>query len=422
MPFRIKKDLNQTYKRRNFPMDSLRELFKIGNGPSSSHTMGPEKASKIFKEKNPTCKKFRVELYGSLGATGKGHLTDWIIIETLKPAFSEIVWKADFVHEFHSNGMKLMALDDFDNVVNESLVFSVGGGAIVFYDSLDNNQETSAQPVYNLTTMSDIIAWCKGHNKELWQYVEECEGVEIWDYLKTIWQAMKDSINNGLSTQGLLPGSLKYPRKAKDFYEKNQHKNKEDQFLGKIFAYTLAVSEENGAGGKIVTAPTCGSAGTIPGLLYAMQDEYNLTDDQILKSLAIAGIIGNTIKHNATISGAEGGCQAEIGSACCMAAGMASYLLGGTLGQIEYSAEIALEHNLGLTCDPIGGYVQIPCIERNAIASTRALNTAKYTLFTDGSHRVSLDQVILTMKQTGEDLRTEYKETSLAGLAKILPT
>ncbi len=396
-------------------MDSLKELFKIGNGPSSSHTMGPERAAKKFKEKNSSATRFEVELYGSLALTGKGHLTDWIIVETLKPIPTDIIWKPEIVHRYHTNGMLFRSFDANNNLTDEWLVFSVGGGTI-----MEHYQERKgAQTVYPLNTMEDIQNWCEENQKEYWEYVVHCEGEEIFDFLKEIWEAMKNAVEKGINTTGILPGTLKYPRKASNFYRKARNNHSKGGFLGRIFAYTLAVSEENGAGGKVVTAPTCGACGIVPGLLYALKEEYNLQEDELLKSLAIAGLIGNLIKENATISGAEGGCQAEIGSACAMAAAMACFLLGGSLAQIEYAAEMALEHHLGLTCDPVGGYVQVPCIERNAAASARALDAATYSLYTDGKHKVTFDQVVRTMGETGKDLKQEYRETSLGGLAKF---
>ena len=395
-------------------MDSLRELFKIGCGPSSSHTMGPERAAKKFKSETPEAFSYKVELYGSLAATGKGHLTDWIIEETLKPKHTEIVWMPEFVHEYHTNGMKFMALDENENVIKDWLVFSVGGGTIKEL----TDKRSGAGECYNLKKMDDIMAWCKESNKELWEYVEFCEGKEIWDYLKTILDAMNQAVYRGIKKDGVLPGKLRYPRRAKEIYDKIDKRRNYLVLTKKIFAYALAVSEENSSAGTIVTAPTCGSAGVIPGLLRALIEEWELDETTSLRALAIAGLIGNLIKENATISGAEGGCQAEIGSACSMAAGMAVYILGGTTEQIEYAAEMGMEHHLGMTCDPVGGYVQIPCIERNAIVAVRSLNTADYALSTDGAHTISFDQVVVTMKETGCDMCSSYKETSTGGLAK----
>ncbi|MGL6119520.1 MAG: L-serine ammonia-lyase, iron-sulfur-dependent, subunit alpha [Fusobacteriaceae bacterium] len=396
-------------------MDSLRELFKIGNGPSSSHTMGPERAAKRFLEKYPQATSFKVELYGSLALTGKGHLTDWIILETFKPKSTEIIWMPEYVHPYHTNGMKFLALDANKDELGSWLVFSVGGGSIME----ENQMRQGGSTVYPLKNMNEIMKWCEENRKELWEYVLVNEGDSIFDFLKEIKNAMFSAVETGLSKTGVLPGTIKLPRRAQTFYRKARNDHSRNGFTGKIFAYTLAVSEENGGGGRVVTSPTCGAAGIIPGLLYALTEEYKLEEIEILKGLAIAGIIGNVIKENATISGAEGGCQAEVGSACSMAAAMACFFMGGSLEQIEYAAEMALEHHLGLTCDPVGGYVQIPCIERNAAAAVRALDSAQYSLYTDGRHTISFDQVVITMGETGKDLKDAYKETSLGGLAKF---
>lgn len=397
-------------------MDTLKELYKIGCGPSSSHTIGPQRAVKRVKEKFPNATSFIVELWGSLAATGKGHFTDWIIIETFKPLEVEIKWLPNFVHELHTNGMKFIALDKEKKVLGEHIIFSVGGGTI---KDLDELLDTSPKKeIYPLNTMKEIMDWCKKNDKELWQYIDEYEEPSIWEYLKEIYKAMDDAISRGLSKVGILPGPLKHPRKAKEMFEKALTKRAALVFTNKIFAYALAVSEENASIGQVVTAPTCGASGVIPGLLRAMKEEYELKESDILKGLAVAGIIGNLIKHNATISGAEGGCQAEVGAACSMGAAMATYFMGGNIEQIEYAAESAMEHHLGMTCDPIGGFVIIPCIERNAICSVRALNTAVYCLSTDGSHTISFDEVVKTMKETGKDMCSAYKETSDGGLAK----
>ena len=395
-------------------MDSLKELFKIGCGPSSSHTMGPERAAKKFGKENENAESFRVELYGSLAATGKGHLTDWIIEETLKPRHTEIVWMPEYVHPYHTNGMKFIALDKEGNTLNEWLVFSVGGGTIK--DLSDSGSKT--EEVYKLNKLDDIIKWCKENNKELWQYVEECEGEDIWAHLKDILDTMHNAVSEGIEKDGILPGKLRLQRRAKGFFDKIEGQHNYHVITKKIFAYALAVAEQNSSAGTIVTAPTCGAAGVIPGLLRAMREEHNLSEETCLRALAIGGLIGNLIKQNATISGAEAGCQAEIGAACSMASAMAAYILGGTLEQIEYAAEMGMEHHLGMTCDPVGGYVQIPCIERNAIVAVRSLNTADYALSTDGMHTISFDQVVITMKETGKDMCPSYKETSIGGLAK----
>lgn len=395
-------------------MDSLRELFKIGNGPSSSHTMGPERAARRFKQENPDADYYKVELYGSLALTGKGHLTDWIIEKTLEPKQVEIIWKPEIVHPFHTNGMKFISCDKNNNILKEWVVFSIGGGTIVE----EGQPRNSGANIYPLTKMTDIMEWCKKNKKELWEYVFEYEGEGIKEYLLEIWKAMKEAVERGVNTEGILPGSIQLKRRASTFYKKSRGEGKVRAFRGKLFAYTLAVSEENASGGRVVTAPTCGASGVIPGALYTLREAYDLKDDEVIKALAIAGLIGNIVKENASISGAEAGCQAEVGTACAMAAGMGAFLMGGTIEQIEYAAEMALEHSLGLTCDPVGGYVQIPCIERNASAAARALDTSNYSIYTDGSHAVSFDEVVITMKETGKDLKEEYRETSLGGLAK----
>ena len=397
-------------------MDTLKEFFKIGAGPSSSHTIGPERATKRVKEKFPDADSYIVELWGSLAATGKGHYTDKIIIETFKPIPVEIIWKPEFIHELHTNGMKFIALDKDKEEIGEWVVFSVGGGTIRDYDELMD--KSPKKEVYPLNSMKEIIKWCKDNNKHLWQYVEECEGPSIWQHLKFIDQAMSDAVQRGLEKEGDVPGPFKYPKRAREMYEKALSKRASLIFTNKVFAYALAVSEENASMGQVVTAPTCGASGVIPGVLRGMKEEYELVEKHILRGLAIAGLIGNLVKQNATISGAEGGCQAEVGTACSMAAAMATYFMGGNIDQIEYAAESAMEHHLGMTCDPVGGYVIIPCIERNAICAVRAINTATYCMSTDGKHTISFDEVVKTMKETGKDMCSAYKETSDGGLAK----
>ena len=392
-------------------MDTLKELFKIGCGPSSSHTMGPQRAAKKFKEKNSNANSYKVRLYGSLAATGEGHLTDYIIKKTLEPKEVEIIWEPETIKEFHPNGMTLIALDENKNVIDEYTVFSVGGGTIK-----EENEETFKEgQTYPLTTMDEIMKWCKENNKTLLDYVLEYEDEDILDYIESIKKAMRKSINEGLEATDLIPGKLLLKRRAKDFYNKYLES---DKFTTMLFSYALAVSEQNASGNIIVTAPTCGSAGVIPGVLLSLQDHSGYSEKQINEALLVGGLIGNIIKHNASISGAEVGCQGEVGAACSMAAAAITYLKGGTTEQIEYAAEIALEHHLGMTCDPVYGYVQIPCIERNAIGAERALDSANYALLTDGTHFISLDQVIQTMKETGIDMMDKYKETAKGGLAK----
>ncbi|MCJ0269823.1 L-serine ammonia-lyase [Clostridioides difficile] len=392
-------------------MDTLKELFKIGSGPSSSHTMGPQRAAERFKNENPDAESFRAILYGSLAATGKGHLTDYIIEKTIAPKKVEIVWEEDIIKDFHPNGMKFEALDKDKNVTAEWTVYSVGGGTI----AEEGQRNSKSNSIYHLDTMDEIVKWCKENNKTLVDFVLECEPKDIKDYIKTIKDAMRKSIDDGLSTDEIIPGKLLLKRRASTFY--NAYK-KDKSFSTLVYAYALAASEQNASGNIIVTAPTCGSAGVIPGIFFAMQDFYNYDNEKIIEALLVAGIIGNIIKTNASISGAEVGCQGEVGAACSMAAAAVAYLKGGTIDHIEYAAEIALEHHLGMTCDPVYGYVQIPCIERNAMAAQRAYDAANYALLTDGSHSVSLDQVVETMKETGIDMMDKYKETAKGGLAK----
>ena len=392
-------------------MDTLKELFKIGSGPSSSHTMGPQRAAERFKNENPNAESFRAILYGSLAATGKGHLTDYIIEKTIAPKKVEIVWEEDIIKDFHPNGMKFEALDKDKNVTAEWTVYSVGGGTI----AEEGQRNSKSNSIYHLDTMDEIVKWCKENNKTLVDFVLECEPKDIKDYIKTIKDAMRKSIDDGLSTDEIIPDKLLLKRRASTFY--NAYK-KDKSFSTLVYAYALAASEQNASGNIIVTAPTCGSAGVIPGIFFAMQDFYNYDDEKIIEALLVAGIIGNIIKTNASISGAEVGCQGEVGAACSMAAAAVAYLKGGTIDHIEYAAEIALEHHLGMTCDPVYGYVQIPCIERNAMAAQRAYDAANYALLTDGSHSVSLDQVVETMKETGIDMMDKYKETAKGGLAK----
>lgn len=398
-------------------MDSLKELYKLGNGPSSSHTMGPQKAAQMFRERTPHAARYRVTLYGSLAATGKGHLTDWIIEKTLKPVETEIVWKADEVKPFHTNGMLFESLDTLGESTEQWEVFSVGGGTIAEASSTSRG----AKSIYPHSKLLDIMRFCREENIELWEYVERYEDSDLWDFLREMWQAMMTAMDRGLQKTGVLPGELKYPRKANSFFKKARLQAKHLKSTGMTFAYALAVSEENASGGLVVTAPTCGSAGLVPAVLRSLKEEYDVSEDELLRALAIGGLIGNLVKENASISGAEVGCQGEVGTACAMAAAMAAYLFGGTLSQIDYAAEMALEHHLGMTCDPVAGYVQVPCIERNAVSAVRALDAAEYTLFTDGDHCISFDQVVLTMGETGRDLKCGYKETSLAGLAKYSP-
>ena len=395
-------------------MESLRELYRIGRGPSSSHTMGPAKAAHQFAERHPEAESFRVTLYGSLAATGKGHMTDVAIIDELqKVAPVEIIWRPDEVLERHTNGMRFESIVG-GNPTDNWLVFSVGGGKIV--DEHEINQSVN---VYPLTTTHDILEWCRNEGCAFWEYVELCEGPDIWDYLREVWQVMCHSIDEGLNHEGVLPGGLGLHRKAATYYVKAKGYTHSLNSRGNVYAYALAVSEENAGGGTIVTAPTCGSCGVLPAVLYHLFTAHQFREVRIIRALATAGLFGNVVKTNASISGAEVGCQGEVGVACAMAAAAACQLFGGTPNQIEYAAELALEHHLGLTCDPVCGLVQVPCIERNAIAAARALDANIYATFSDGRHGVSFDDVVEAMKQTGHDLPSLYKETSMGGLAKL---
>ena len=400
-------------------MESISEIFRIGTGPSSSHTMGPRRAAQVFSESNPGAVRFRVELYGSLAATGKGHLTDRAIEDVLSQKGEvEIVWFPEIVLDFHTNGMKLTAYNADGVVLSEKTVYSVGGGKIVWEDEVTSG-ETEAKTVYSMTRMSDILDWCERTGKSYWEYVDECEGEWIWDYLHEVWEVMKDSVKRGLEAEGVLPGGLGVRRKAISYYMKSSGYTGNLKSRGLVYSYALAVSEENAGGGMIVTAPTCGSCGVLPAVLYHLYLSRGFSEKRILRALATAGVFGNVVKKNASISGAEVGCQGEVGVACAMAAAAACQLFGGSPAQIEYAAEMGLEHHLGLTCDPVCGLVQIPCIERNAYAAARALDSNLYASFSDGVHSVSFDRVVEVMKQTGHDLPSVYKETSQGGLAVI---
>ncbi len=413
-------------------MKSIKELYRIGTGPSSSHTMGPRKAAEIYRKRHPEARGFRVTLYGSLAATGKGHMTDTAIIETLQPvAPVEIVWQPKIFLPFHPNGMKYTALYDGSHNNKEECgqadgsnlheedpwtVFSIGGGALA--EEGGNTSAIDTPEVYGMSNMTEILQWCERTGKSYWEYVKECEESDLWDYLEEVWKTMRAAVKRGLDQEGVLPGPLNLRRKASAYYIRATGYKASLQSRGLVFSYALAVSEENASGGTIVTAPTCGSCGVVPAVLYHLQETREFSDTRILRALATAGLIGNIVKHNASISGAEAGCQAEVGVACSMASAAANQLFGGSPAQIEYAAEMGLEHHLGMTCDPVCGLVQIPCIERNAYAAARALDANLYSTFTDGIHRVSFDRVVEVMKQTGNDLPSLYKETSEGGLAK----
>lgn len=396
-------------------MDSIKGIYIIGNGPSSSHTMGPRKAAIEFLERNDDARRFEVTLYGALAATGVGHLTDVAILDVLTPvADTEILWKPTVFLPFHPNGMKFEAFDALGKVMESWTIYSTGGGTLA-------NEHTKAEKpacVYQFKHMGDIIDWCNQHGTSYWEYVEIHEGQEIWDYLSRVWEVMQAGIRRGLETEGVLPGDLGVRRKAGDYYIRSTGYTDVMKSRGLVYAYALATSEENAAGGEIVTAPTCGSSGVLPAVLYHLQQTRVFTHQRILRALATAGLFGAVVKHNASVSGADVGCQGEVGVACAMAAAAANQLFGGTISQIEYAAEMGLEHHLGLTCDPICGLVQIPCIERNAFAAARAMDSNIYATYSDGRHRVSFDRVVEVMRETGHDIPSLYKETGAGGLAK----
>ena len=400
-------------------MKSLRDIYKIGKGPSSSHTMGPQKAAKIFREKHGNAAGFEVTLYGSLAATGKGHMTDYAIKEVLEPTTPvKIIWQPTVFLPFHPNGMKFTALDAGGGVTDEWTVYSIGGGALS--EGKASGDMFDTEEVYEMNSMTEIMKWCEDTGRSYWEYVDECEDDGIWDYLMEVWQTMRAAVERGINHEGRLPGPLNLARKAPTYYVKASGYKQSLQTRGLVYAYALAVSEENASGGTIVTAPTCGASGVLPAVLYHLSKGHNFNDTRILHAIATAGLIGNIAKQNASISGADVGCQGEVGVACAMASGAACQLFGGSPSQIEYAAEMGLEHHLGMTCDPVCGLVQIPCIERNAFAATRALDANLYSAFSDGSHRVSFDRVVTVMKQTGHDIPSLYKETASGGLAKIL--
>lgn len=398
-------------------MESLKEIFRIGKGPSSSHTMGPQRAATIFAERHPEAARFEVTLYGSLAATGKGHMTDKAIIDVLKQvAPVEITWEPDIFLPYHPNGMLFRAFNDSQDLLDEWTVYSVGGGALS--EGKATGDFFQKESVYDLHTLKDIQAWCEHHGRGYWEYVKQCEGDDLWDYLREVWKTMQAAVERGLDSEGALPGPLNLARKALNYYIKARGYKPSLQSRGMVYSYALAVSEENASGGTIVTAPTCGACGVVPAVLYHLSKGHEFSETKILHALATAGLFGNIVKYNASISGAEVGCQGEVGVACAMASAASCQLFGGSPSQIEYAAEMGLEHHLGMTCDPVCGLVQIPCIERNAFAACRALDAQLYASFSDGSHRVSFDRVVEVMKQTGHDIPSLYKETSAGGLAK----
>ena len=400
----------------NKGMESLRELYKIGSGPSSSHTMGPEKAAKLFKERfYGLADSFRVILYGSLAKTGKGHCTDTVIKKTLAPFGCEIVFNDTETELPHPNTMELFALSGGKEIGYEK-VFSIGGGMI----RSEGRTVSPPEKIYPHDTFAEIAAYCREKEIRIWEYAEIFEGIGFWDYMEEIWATMKSSVRRGLTDEGTLPGGLEVRKKAKHLLNlEHIDETAETRENRMVSSYAFAVSEQNACGGTIVTAPTCGASGVVPAVLYYQQKKRSFGDDEVLKALAAGGIIGNLIKTNASISGAECGCQAEIGTACAMAAASLAELFQLSLDKIEYAAEVSIEHHLGLTCDPICGLVQIPCIERNAVAAMRAINAVSLSGFLSDTRKISLDDVIITMRDTGRDIAGAYRETAEGGLAKI---
>lgn len=397
-------------------MESMKQLYRIGLGPSSSHTMAPMHAAEDFLARTPDAASYRVVLYGSLAATGRGHYTDRAIESVLgktgKPV--EILWKPDIFLRKHPNAMTFSSLDQGGSPLCSWNVYSTGGGAL-----RDDESWGRADRVYELDSMDSILEWCRRKGAMLWEYAADQEGEELFSYLKQVWEAMRASVKTGLEHEGVLPGELRLPRKAAQYYARTQYLSGSIGRRSRIYAYALAVSEENAGGGQVVTAPTCGASGVLPAVLYYLQETHRISQQRIIRSLAAAGIVGNIVKHRASISGAEVGCQGEIGTACAMASAAAAHLMGGSNYQIEYAAEMGLEHHLGLTCDPVYGLVQIPCIERNAMAAARALNHMAFSLLSDGRHFISFDDVVSVMKETGEAIPSLYRETSMGGLAAL---
>lgn len=397
-------------------MPSILDLYRIGRGPSSSHTLGPARAAEIFRQRHPGAALIRVSLFGALAASGRGHLTDSAIRDSLGPRLSELCWLPEVSLPRHPNGMRFELLDGAKQPTDTWDVCSVGGGALVAEDGIDEQ----AGSVYPLASMTALVEHCRLSGQPLWRYAAACETPALWDELRCRWAAMCASIERGLAAEGCLPGPLHLARRARSFHRKALQAGEAPLARGaRLSAYALAAVEENAAGGEIVTAPTCGACGALPAVLRYAQEQLAVPELEMLRALATAGIIGNLVKANASISGAEVGCQGEIGTACAMAAGAAAWLLGGTPEQVEYAAEMGIEHHLGLTCDPVLGLVQIPCIERNAFAAMRSLDCAEYALLSDGRHRISFDEAVQAMRATGHDLGSAYRETARGGLATL---
>jgi len=394
-------------------MESLRHLYRIGTGPSSSHTMAPRQAALNFLDRHPHAAAYRVTLFGSLAATGRGHLTDKALENVFQAKKMELLWVPEKQLPLHPNGMRFESLSPSGKTLECWDVYSVGGGALQ-----DSEKKIQNPEIYPQNTLIDILKQTHESGEALWEYVLNHEDPNFLDHLAEAWDVMSSAIQQGLDHVGVLPGGLGLGRKAHTFYRKASLYGPHLKHNARIWAYALAVSEENAAGGMIVTAPTCGASGVLPAVLRYLQETLECSHEDILRALTTAGLIGNLVKHNASISGAEVGCQGEIGTACAMAAAAATQLHGGTAKQIEYAAEMGLEHHLGLTCDPVNGLVQIPCIERNAHAATRALSCCHFALLSGGEHKISFDEITLVMKETGHALPSLYRETSAGGIAQ----
>ena len=394
-------------------MKTIKSVYKIGNGPSSSHTVGPYHAAQIFGKRYPDADSYEVTLYGSLAFTGEGHGTGKAILEGLPGA--KIIFDRTTRDLPHPNTMKFSAFKD-GQLIASRRIFSIGGGSI----RIENETSEEDKEVYPQNSFAEVAARCQREKISIAQLIYIMEGERLREYLRTIWHAMRSAVERGLATEGVLPGGLGLTRKAKYLYEKRCYNESADVAMNRVIAaYAYAVSEENAAENLVVTAPTCGSCGVLPSILYYMQVDRGFPEEEILDALAVAGLVGNVIRTNASISGAECGCQAEIGSACSMAAAAVAQLFGLGIDQIEYAAEIAMEHNLGLTCDPVNGLVQIPCIERNAVAAMRALSSVNLSRFLYATRKISFDDVVATMYRTGLDMNEKYRETAHGGLAQI---
>ena len=397
---------------KEYTMKPIRSVYKIGNGPSSSHTVGPYSAAMLMRGRFPQADAFEVTLYGSLALTGEGHSTAKAILSALPGA--KVQSDSEEGNLPHPNTMRFRVFQA-GKAIADQRVFSVGGGSI----RIEGESSEDEKEIYPQKSFSEIRRFCAENRLSLAQFIYAKEP-RLKLYLAEIWRAMQDAVESGLKREGELPGELHVKRKARLLFETRCYNESADVTMNRLIAaYAYAVSEENAAEQRVVTAPTCGSCGVIPSVFYYMQHERGFPQSEILDALAVAGLLGNIIRTNASISGAECGCQAEIGSACSMAAGGLAALYKLDIDQIEYAAEIAMEHHLGLTCDPICGLVQIPCIERNAVAAMRAISAVNLSRFLSQTRKISFDDVVATMYRTGKDMDDRYRETSHGGLAEM---